>query len=334
MNKKRLGPFSGFFWVFVIAIFLVLACGRFGGSSTGVGSKIKNLTIPKIEPNEVFPAMTASVLDALTPDVPELARQREAVLAAERVAIKGALDDMRAHARAGNKLSRDATAELESFRRVNPASPPRLVVTAPETGGEMAQWSMVIGDLFNLIPVAMAQPDLSGLGLIQQFTIGHQIGFMMAENGEFKTGKGSNTVKLPDEKTGEVLATMTLSVEKDGGPLATELTTQINMPVFGVSANSKVTLTGSLCPDSDGRVDLNVKLASNGRAGSSGSVIYDKNIEARIIATVGDDANLTSTDMDLKQGTRSTAGGRQVYVETSQSGKVSGTEYSKRNSAT
>jgi hypothetical protein len=94
------------------------------------------------------------------------------------------------------------------------------------------------------------------------------------------------------------------------------------MPVFGLNANSKVKLTGEPCPDADGKVDLKVEYSTNGRAGSSGSMIYDKTLTGKIRATVNDNAEIASIDIDLKQATRSTAGGRQVYVETSQSGRA------------
>jgi len=46
------------------------------------------------------------------------------------------------------------------------------------------------------------------------------------------------------------------------------------------------------------------------------------------MATVGDDANVAAADFDLRQATRSTAGGREIYVDTSQSGQIKGDKYS------
>jgi len=75
--------------------------------------------------------------------------------------------------------------------------------------------------------------------------------------------------------------------------------------------------------------EFTVKLASDGRAGSGGSSIYDRSVEAKITATVGDDANTINADIEMKQATRSTAGGRQVYVESSQTGRVPGGDFSR-----
>jgi hypothetical protein len=132
---------------------------------------------------------------------------------------------------------------------------------------------------------------------------------------------------MKDEKTGEVQATATVSIETAGGVYTTELTTKVSMPLFGLDANSKVSLKGDPCPDSGGKVDLIVRSASNARAGRAGSVFYDKNIEARIVATVGDDAELASADIDIRRAMHSSIGGREVDIITSQSAQVPGGEY-------
>ncbi len=103
------------------------------------------------------------------------------------------------------------------------------------------------------------------------------------------------------------------------------------MPLLGLNANSRVKITGNQCPSSDGKIDLSIELGTNGRSGSSGSTIYDKTLTGKVNATVNDEAELAGFDLDLKQSTRSTAGGRQVYVETSQTvGSANGT-YSEMN---
>ncbi|HEX2639498.1 MAG TPA: hypothetical protein VHL50_02955, partial [Pyrinomonadaceae bacterium] len=72
------------------------------------------------------------------------------------------------------------------------------------------------------------------------------------------------------------------------------------------------------CPGADGKLDLKIEMQTDGRAGSAGSVIYDKTLSGKVSATVNDAAELAGFDVDIQQATRSTAGGRQVYVETSQ----------------
>jgi hypothetical protein len=288
---------------------VVLGCGGFLGSED---VKIQNLTIPTIDPNEPFPALSTDGIDALIADVPELAKHREALMAAERDAIKGALGDLRSKSKASN-------------------GPRTAVEIAPvmaerNDSRAVAQFSWP----FNLTTVAMAaETNMSFLGSLQQVIIGHQIGFFTNEGRANKSdGTGSKTITMKDERTGEVQATATVSIETAGGVYTTEITTKVSMPLLGLDANSKVSLKGDPCPDSDGKVDLIVRSASNGRAGRAGSVFYDKNIEARIVATVGDDANLASTDFDLKQATHSSGSGQQVDFITSQSGNATGEAYS------
>ncbi|PYT01989.1 MAG: hypothetical protein DMF63_03910 [Acidobacteria bacterium] len=293
---------------FVLAIIVLsavcLSCtflkGLSGNSAYGVG-EIGKESFPALDPNASFPAISTDMIDALITDIPELSKHRDEMLDAEREAINGLLADMREEPRAAQTY----------------------LPSRPEEPAETYYRSItnLAGDI-KLIPAAYAaEPDLSGLGGLQQYLIGHQIGYFSVDAGSI--GKGdrgkSKTVEMKDEKTGEVQASMIISVADDGS-VSTELTTKISMAIFGLDANSKVKVTGNMCPDSEGKVDLAIEQNSNGRAGSSGSVIYDKNLSAKIKVSVNDDAEVAGMDVDFKQATRSTAGGRQVYVETRQSG--------------
>jgi TusA-related sulfurtransferase len=161
------------------------------------------------------------------------------------------------------------------------------------------------------------------MGGIEFYLIGHQIAFINDDLGKVnESDRGqSRNVEMKDD-AGTVQATMTKAIDKDTGAVSVDLTTSVNMPVFGLNANSKVKLTGEQCPNPEGKVDLTVEYSTNGRAGSSGSMIYDKTLTAKIKATVNNSAEIGNLDIDLKQATRSTAGGRQVYVETSQTGRA------------
>jgi len=331
MNTRLLHVTSGASWVLLVTT--ILASGYGDAASPGGGAKLKTLTIPKIDPNAPFPELSANVFDALSAEVPALAKHREAVLAAERDAIKGAVDDMRAKSKAAKKKVSDAMPEPARFRMLTLEPWSQMdVAAAPAKGAGNHDWlASLIGGLFNLIPVAMAaELDFSNLGLVQQFGIGHQVGSMMGAGiSDMGTSdSGSKTVSLPGETEGTVVSSLTVSATP-GGPPSAELATTISIPLFLLDANSKVSITGNLCPNPAGKVDFSIKLGSKGRAGSAGLVIYDQNIEARVMVTVGDDANVVSVDFDMKQATRSTAGGRQVYVETSRSAQMPGGDYSK-----
>jgi hypothetical protein len=315
---------------------LLAACGD-SGSPGGLDPKLKNLALPKIGPNEPFPALSTSVFDALSAEVPELAKRREMVLATEREAIKGALDHMRAKPKpkAARKKVGAAMPEPARFQMLPLASWPKMDMAAVSATGAGNDYrpALLTGRLFNLIPVAVAaDPTFSGLGALQQYIVGNNVAMMMGEgisNLDIAKG-GKKSVEMPGEKSGTVDASMTFS-SADGGSVTAELITKVSMPIFGLDANSKVSITGDLCPSPDGTVKIIMKSSSNGRAGSAGSVIYDQNFEANITATVGDDAEVVNVNFDLKQATRSTPGGRQVYVESSQSVGLPGGEHSKGN---
>jgi hypothetical protein len=316
MNNKPNAVFSGATWVLVVIIILALGCGRFGGSPGGV--ETRKMTIPAIAPDEPFPALNADVFDALSAEVPELAKHREEVMAAEREAIKGVLDDMRAKSKTANMTRGDAADNLRTSTTAPCLRADAKNAAVSRIGNE--GWAgLLIGGRFDLVPVAMAaEADLSSLGNTQQFLIGHQVGFLMvADLGnvtQLDVGSRSVTLRENGKENGKVIADMTISVDTAGGPPTTELTTTISMPTLGLEANSKVSLTGELCPDSNGKVDFTIRLSSNGRSGRAGSVFYDKNIEARVRVTVGDDANIVSSDLDMRQTTRSTSGNIQSSV--------------------
>src|SRR5688572_5667387 len=161
--KSRKNVYSGALCLLVIMSLVVLGCGRLGGSKDD-GSTITNFTIPTIDPNEPFPALNTDGIDGLIADVPELAKHREALMAAERDAIKGAVDDLQSRSKSAN-VPRAAVeiapvmAERNDSRAVAPFS-----------------WPL------KFTSVAMAAEfDMSSLGPLQQFLIGHNIGLLMVD---------------------------------------------------------------------------------------------------------------------------------------------------------
>lgn len=110
-------------------------------------------------------------------------------------------------------------------------------------------------------------------------------------------------------------ASLRTRVGKDGAPTV-ELTTSADLPDLFLLGRSKVSLTTTgLCPDAAGRLALTIKVSQGGQAGSGTNVVYDRETEVQIQATVGEDAELAQADVRSRQGERSTEGGRAVYVE-------------------
>jgi hypothetical protein len=300
--------------VALIVASVALSCSFLKGpnnSPYGVGD-IHKATHPSVSPDEPFPALSTDAINALVLELPELAKHRDKILEAERAAVNGIFADVGATSRGNN--AGPETSNLE-------------FTTSPSNSANEKLSAQI-----NLIPAAYAAddpPPMPDMGGVEYFVIGHQAGFLTPDFGKVReTDLGrSKTEKIKSDTTGEVIATTTTTVAADG-TVTSEISTNINMPAMGLNAKSKVKITGNQCPTSDGKVDLTIELNTNGRAGSSGSTIYDKTITAKLKATVNNDAELASIDLDLKQGTRSTAGGRQVYVETSQSGRSADGTYS------
>jgi hypothetical protein len=157
---------------------------------------------------------------------------------------------------------------------------------------------------------------------IFQYGLGHQMATMIGgatANMDLSRAGEIKPVKVPGSE-GKVEANVSFA-PIDGKPAGTvETTRSINFLLL--EENSKASITGSICPAPDGKVEFTIKLGYKGRAGSGGSMIYDKNLEARVVANVGEDANIVNADFEVKQGTRSTTGGRQAYVESSASYQV------------
>jgi len=285
-----------------------LACtflkGGSANSAYGVG-EIQNSPVPHVDDKEPFPAMSTDTINNLVREMPELAKHRESILEAERSALNGIFNEVRAR----SEYPTDSQSLFLARARVD--------------GNDISQ--------FHLIPAAYGAddpPPVPDMGGLEYHLIGHQAGFFTPDFGKMRDTDLGRTkeVKIKTDTTGEVIAVIATNVGKDG-TVTSEISTTINMPVMGLNANSKFKLKGNQCPTADGEIDIAIELSTNGRAGSAGSTIYDKTITAKLQATVNDSAEIATMDFDLKQGTRSTAGGRQVYIETTQAGKSTNGTY-------
>ena len=98
---------------------------------------------------------------------------------------------------------------------------------------------------------------------------------------------------IPIESGGRVTAEITISAQP-GSPPTAELTTQLQIPLFLLDAFSKVSFSGSSCPNAEGQVTLTVKLSSKGHAGKNGAITYDRNLAVTVTAQVGQDARIAS----------------------------------------
>jgi hypothetical protein len=258
--------------------------------------------VVSVDPNAPFPALSTDAINALSTGSPELAKHRDKILELERAAIKSLLANDRIKTQAktvGPRVLHYPTVARETINTSNDS---------------------YFGSI-DLIPAAYAAedaPEVPDLGGLEYALAGYQAGFLTPDFEKARAeDRGKSKTNETKDGNGSVIASQSVSVNDDG-TISVEIATKINMALLGLNANSRVKVTGNQCPSADGKIDLAIEFGTDGRAGSSGSVIYDKTLSGKVRANVNDDAELASFDIDIKQATRSTNGGRQVYVETSQ----------------
>jgi len=128
--------------------------------------------------------------------------------------------------------------------------------------------------------------------------------------GEFVTNpqdQSEKPFKGAAEKNGEAVAEITVT-SKPGSPTSVEITTKIDVPPLSLEAFSKVSISGSICPDATGRVKLHLTLSSKGKVGKNGKIKYGRNLDVTVTAVVDDNGNSISTDYQARQPDEDPAG--------------------------
>lgn len=271
------------------------------------------------EKSTEFSSMSGDVLDAFIPAIPELAKHRVAIEKSEREVIRGAMEQFKP------KLDEWLAKRRSEKKADAPTEIPHIQPHAQRTLSHTGLWNWA-ADLDFLTTTAHAQSidagslltSINGLAITQFLGEACDQGKippntdLSSTKSVYKDDKGSAKIEVTRESD----STPTISLEST-----------IAVPLFMLEANSRLALTASaMCPDESGKVQFKVKLGKAGRAGSS-SMIYDQNREATVTAYVDDNAKIASADMQTQYSERSTAGGRQVYVEASTSWHVNGNDW-------
>jgi len=91
-------PRNNFIPAVIVLAAACISCSFLKGGSNnspyGVGD-IHKSTVPSVDPNAPFPAMSMDTINALITEVPEVGKHRDNVLDAERTAINDLLADIR-----------------------------------------------------------------------------------------------------------------------------------------------------------------------------------------------------------------------------------------------
>ena len=222
-------------------------------ASADLNTSLENPAVSAPDPSEVVPPLSTGMIEALSAELPELAAHRDAILAAEREAIKGAIEAFRSKRKATTNLNLD-----KKRSEVTVALEKRLVMLP--RGYDLRPGS------FSLIPSAEAADQSysdMGFGGVQEMVIGHNLGmFLGPAITELDVPAGGGKTSIPIESGGRVTAEITISAQP-GSPPTAELTTQLQIPLFLLDAFSKVSFSGSSCPNAEGQVTLTVKLSSS-----------------------------------------------------------------------
>ncbi len=261
-----------------------------------------------------MPALSAPVWRALAGDVPEAAAQRSRLEAAEQRALATLM----------RQFNERLDARLPQRRAGMTPAVPALAAAPPARSS--SAWQRAGERLTEWLPKAHAQ-GLDADGVAGVITANATIGLLGGVGDLGKVAPGTDLSGLNGELKGQdgETATVRVTADTDGAPTV-ELASSVTIPLV-LTADSKVSLTTTgLCPDAAGKLAFTLRLAQGGRAGSGRNVAYDREIEVKVSATVGEDAEIAEADMHTRQGERSTAGGRQVYVETATDWHVSGSD--------
>lgn len=245
--------------------------------------------VPQIDPNAPFPALSGEILRLLEADQPELAKHREAWLKAEQQAIADAVTTFQ------SQLKRP----IHHGNRVGALIPIWVLPSA------LAASSPADDLPYSFISSAYAADPTysevsSGLGTFHDALVGGSTVMWFGEYVTNPQGQSDRPLKESAAKNGEAVAEITV-ISKPGSPISVEIETKIDAPPFSLQAFSKVSISGSICPDAAGRVKLHLTLSSKGKVGKNGKVTYGRNLDVTVTAVADDNGNRISTEYQAKQ---------------------------------
>lgn len=242
----------------------------------------------KIPERPAFPSLNAETVDVLSREVPELAKHRSAIEAADKALL----------AQAAAELAERATPQGEPAV-AGPAGP--RVSSAPA----MSSRRFAPGAGGWIVPAAHAQNlDVSGVTSAISGVSGASLLGGIADS-----VSGSGSYESVIEGKGGERAVISVKADSDG-TVTSSVSSNTDIPILGLQANAKTTfVTKSLCPDASGRVEFTIRLNQTGTAGASGAASYDSSVEAQVVLTVNDNAELADQQIHTRYS-RKTAGGK------------------------
>lgn len=265
----------------------------------GISQNAANL--PLLDLEGPLPSPSAAQLRALFANEPGIASLIADVETAEQAAMQAAIADLQALLNPASNTQNFASLEASPFATLTFTMPPSArqspagdvslvrynqpgIIQQADGGLSTASIIGLLTSAFSdyfAIPEAMPTQSFS-----HTETSGHVTSNMSLEIGKSKDGSSHFGLGFKDEGT------------NNGIPVKTEMSAVID---------------GQRCPTAEGQVSFSVKARIGSESGGTGTT---QDLTTFVRATVGDDAELTSTTLDIIQGTREVKNGRNVYVET------------------
>ncbi|UZK65358.1 hypothetical protein [Sphingomonas sp. M1-B02] len=234
----------------------------------------------KVPEHSAFPSLNAETVDILSRAVPTLTKHRAALEAADKALLAQAAVELanRAAGQGGPEAAgwpgHRVSSGLALAQRRGLALDPR-------------EW---------LIPPAQAQGlDVSGVNSAISGVAGASLLGGIADS-----VSGSGSYESVIEGKGGERALISVVSESDG-TVSASVSSNVDIPVLGLQADAKTTfITKSLCPDASGRVEFTIRLNQAGKAGTSGAASYDSSIQAEVVLSVNDNAELADQQIHTR----------------------------------
>ena len=256
-----------------------------------------NVAIPTFDPEALTPSGGAAAVDALAALQPDVASLQADIQAAERAALKSAL----------------ASLPIKPVGSVGIQRPSGIMLTVAK---------LPTGDAGAAVPVAV-QAATTGDGAV--FMIGLVTGLSDMWTPNVPVGAGvSGSGK---ETFGDAQATLSLDLgrSKDGSTnFGIGIQSDASKGGVTTTSDTAASIRGLRCPDANGQVKFTAQVRLGADSGATG---LTEDLTATVTATVGDDATFGQTQIDVVQGTRQASAGRQVYVETGETIRFTGSDY-------
>lgn len=335
MTARPASPLPRYFPLLALAVTLALAvyagsgCGdkpaekRSDGVIVGKLSQVK-FEAPAFDPKAPLPSPGVSALAELARIEPGVAGLSADVEATERAALKAGIAKLpKALVQPSEPGGKDGAGKTTRLVPVpgSGSESPALASSTSADASDSSGFSWIRSAYAADGGASASLSDSGSAAVLMGVVVG--LGDIFIKNLE----SGAALDKSASETKDGTTSTMSIDLgKKADGSSNFGLGMKSESSKDGVKADVDFQgkIEGRRCPDAEGKVDFTAKLRI---AAGSGENIYARDLTTHVTGTVDDNAQLVSSQYDLLQGTRKVADGKRLYLESSLTVKVTGTDY-------